>query len=670
VLVRETVDAYLDVYETRAQQEGTSQKQLLEKSIGALQTELEEAQDAIADHLEEREDAGEPATLDALIAEIVGLQQGLNQAQQLIDEAEALEEESEARLEEIQQLQQRHARNPMEPIPDLGVEDQVMLSPSVERQRAQIQSLQAELSREEDQRQEGSKRVTSLNRQVDAAQDYLETEVKPEARAMVLSRLETEARERIREAQRRRRQYQATQEELQTELERVSGEVADVNQQEAEYERLIAEAEAVQQRLRRAEEVDYQRTVEGEAPVQGAIPQGNVYVNPNPDNGKRYQGVLGAILFSGFIAGLVGVLLELRDQSVRTSRDIMYASKLPSLANVPHARADRLPADATLPLLAVDYPRSSFVDELRRVLGRFIYPGEDEAPINSCIVTAPGRGDGTTTITCNLAALLAQSGRRVLLVDLGVRRASVEKWFELESGEGLSDVLLDGYALEDVAQPTQVEGLFVLGPGSDRARASSKLASKEMVGLIEEAESQFDHVLFDTPPVLLMSEARLVGPVVDAAVLVFRAGRTSLGMASRSVRELSDVGVHFAGAVLNGIEPTRWGYVARNREQYYDYAREEEEEAAAAPVDRSMRARPRKQTEAAAGFESSSEDEPGGMPTALIIEDEETVEETDADTRDEAGGEKPESPGLDEYFMRDEDESDEDASDGDGDKGR
>jgi hypothetical protein len=117
-----------------------------------------------------------------------------------------------------------------------------------------------------------------------------------------------------------------------------------------------------------------------------------------------------------------------------------------------------------MPLVLADYPDSTTADELRRILVRIVYPSESAVEVHTFLITSATKGDGKTTLACNLAIGLAQANRRVLLVDVSMRAPRVEAQFGLEPGPGLGEILCSHVMPSQVYRPTEFPNLFVLGP--------------------------------------------------------------------------------------------------------------------------------------------------------------------------------------------------------------
>jgi succinoglycan biosynthesis transport protein ExoP len=268
------------------------------------------------------------------------------------------------------------------------------------------------------------------------------------------------------------------------------------------------------------------------------------------------------------------LLLELTDQQMRTPEDVARITRLPVVAALPHASEDESLASTDFAMVAADFPNSAPAEEFRRVLARLLYPEDCSVEVKTLVVASPARGDGKTSLACNLALVMAEASRRVLLIDLSARRPSIEKCFHLEPAEGLAELLHGNCTPEQVVQLTGFENLCVVGPGFDSEDLAGRLASREMLRFMEWAEEEFDHVIIDTPPALLMSDVKLLAPLVDSVLIVVGVGKSTTGMLRRCLREMELVGANMLGVVLNGLRSTRGGYLKHNMKMYKTYAEE------------------------------------------------------------------------------------------------
>jgi capsular exopolysaccharide synthesis family protein len=160
--------------------------------------------------------------------------------------------------------------------------------------------------------------------------------------------------------------------------------------------------------------------------------------------------------------------------------------------------------------------------------------------------------EGKTTVASQLAVSFARSGRRTLLVDGDIRNPQQHVVLGMPMGQGLCDLLRSDVTLDDVVKPTPAEGLWFLGAGYRDLATDQYMASAVMSKLFAELRDRFDLIVLDTGPVLTSPDAMLLGQHADATVISLRRDVSRLPKVLEACDRLRSVGVHIAGAVLNG----------------------------------------------------------------------------------------------------------------------
>jgi len=187
------------------------------------------------------------------------------------------------------------------------------------------------------------------------------------------------------------------------------------------------------------------------------------------------------------------------------------------------------------------------------------------------VVTSPGPGEGKTTVTANLGLMLAAIGRRVLLVDGDMRKRDLHEMFALLNERGLNTLLktdIEDQCLANFVQQTNIPGLSVLTSGPHSPESAHLLHSAELSKLITLLKRDYDFVLVDTPPVLPVADARIIGQLADGVVLVARACQTSRDAAAAAYRRLAADGSKVLGLILNDWNPS-----SSTHKYYAEYAR-------------------------------------------------------------------------------------------------
>src|SRR5262249_48991059 len=172
------------------------------------------------------------------------------------------------------------------------------------------------------------------------------------------------------------------------------------------------------------------------------------------------------------------------------------------------------------------------------------------------LVTSAGDREGKTTVASHLAASLARSGRRTLLVDGDLRAPTAHTMFSASLEPGLSEVLRGELEVEAAIQPTQVDGLMLVAAGQCDYQAIAALSQKQLNEILQKARQQFEFVVFDAAPVLNYGDTLLMGVHVDAAVLSVRRDVSQLHKVYEAKERLELVGIRVLGAVVNGISET------------------------------------------------------------------------------------------------------------------
>jgi len=277
---------------------------------------------------------------------------------------------------------------------------------------------------------------------------------------------------------------------------------------------------------------------------------------------------LGFGLFAGITLAL---LLEKMDTRLRDAHEIQEMLQLPPLAVIPQGHWKLREADVAAPVgpeLLRD-PRSAFSESFRAL--RTSMQLSSTSRLSKVItITSCQPAEGKSTVAVNMAAVLAQGGKRVALVDTDMRRPSVYKRLGIEGGKGLSEVLTGHYSLDQVIHThSTLSSLDVISSGTVPPLPADLLASDAMTELVQRLRRGYDYVIFDTPPILSVTDPTIVAAQSDGIVLVIRQGFCTRGMLARASATLRDLDVKVYGFVLNGVDaslPEYYGYLG-----YYTY---------------------------------------------------------------------------------------------------
>jgi capsular exopolysaccharide synthesis family protein len=211
------------------------------------------------------------------------------------------------------------------------------------------------------------------------------------------------------------------------------------------------------------------------------------------------------------------------------------------------------------------------LSEAYRTLRSSVLLGWDES-MRRILVTSSQPEEGKTSVSLNLACSLAQLGRRVLVVDADMRRPNCARQLGVKSDYGLSDYLQGMTDLDQVVVKTRIENLSLVPAGRSSTVASDLLYSPRLSTLLQEVGRRFQHIVVDSPPSLVLSDARTISRLVEGVVLVV-SDATERNSLLRTKQMFDDAGVHFLGFVMNrvNLDNLDYGYY-RNYGYYYSYS--------------------------------------------------------------------------------------------------
>ena len=282
--------------------------------------------------------------------------------------------------------------------------------------------------------------------------------------------------------------------------------------------------------------------------------------------------IAGAFALSAFLGVLLVFLLEHLDHGFRSSEQIENMTGASTLSLVPLLSAMRLrrstPSDYVL-----NRPASAFAESLRTLHTGILLSGLDDAP-KSVLITSSTPEEGKTTVATAMARLTARSGKKVLLLDGDLRRARIRSLLRLDGTRGLLDALGQHSPLEECIQHDEASGLHVLATGGNVPNPPEVLGSQQMAALMDTLERTYDMIIVDSPPVLVVSDARILSRLADRTVFITRWGETKRESVKLALKQLVESGANVAGVVLcmvNIRKHAQYGYA--DSTYYYESAR-------------------------------------------------------------------------------------------------
>jgi capsular exopolysaccharide synthesis family protein len=269
--------------------------------------------------------------------------------------------------------------------------------------------------------------------------------------------------------------------------------------------------------------------------------------------------ILLAALIVGFGLGAAAVyvvdLVDARLHSVPEIRQLLGLRVLGQIIQLPRER----PSVETVGILCHAEPQSILAESYKSIrtgidLLRRNWHGQ------VILVTSSQSGEGKSMTSSNLAISLAQSGRKVLLVDADLRHPSLHHIYPIHCEKGLTQVLAERQPLDRTVQSTPIENLDLLAAGPGAPNPAELLASQRLVTFVEETRQAYDMVVIDSSPLLAVTDASLIAAVSDGIVLVVRESLTRRHDAEQTIELLGTLGTQVLGVVVNGVKPARLGY--------------------------------------------------------------------------------------------------------------
>ena len=283
----------------------------------------------------------------------------------------------------------------------------------------------------------------------------------------------------------------------------------------------------------------------------------------NPPQPKLLVTIEGALAGLAVAASLV-LLLDYLNDTVRSGEEAERLTGVPTLGVIGRFRGSD---DVRQTLITAYKPRAPISEAYRLLRANLEFVMLDQQ-MQTVLVTSTGPVEGKTTTVANLAVTLAQIGRRVILVDLDLRRPTIHKLFQQSNKVGVTTALFSGDAGRYLLD-TGIENLRILTSGPLPPNPADLLQSPRMHDLLEEMKRQADLVLIDTPPVLPVADPVLLARQCDATLLVVLAENTRTGLLRKAREQLDQAGAHVLGVVLNRVETSRNGYYYYDRYYYY-----------------------------------------------------------------------------------------------------
>ncbi|MDS4058815.1 MAG: polysaccharide biosynthesis tyrosine autokinase [Candidatus Contendobacter sp.] len=282
----------------------------------------------------------------------------------------------------------------------------------------------------------------------------------------------------------------------------------------------------------------------------------------------RLNALLALVL--GLLGGIgLAFLFEHLDDTFRRPEELEKLLGLPVLGVIPKSPPTR-GETRSIALVGHDDPRSVFAEAYRSVRTALQFSTASGVP-RLLTVTSAMSGEGKTTTALSLAIQFAQAGKRTLLIEADLRKPSLHRALNLDNQVGLTNYLAGGGAQPvDIAKPTHIPNLFAVPSGPLPPNPAELLSSARMVELLSLAAGKFDQVILDSPPLLGLADALIIGHLCEGTLLTVEMGVTPRGYAQGALKRLRGGRVHVLGAILTKLE-ARAGAYGYYRSYYYYY---------------------------------------------------------------------------------------------------
>lgn len=367
-------------------------------------------------------------------------------------------------------------------------------------------------------------------------------------------------------------------EELQNLRRAASLKQEDLDRARTQYERQASMRDERKARLEECKQLIEQWTLKYDDPKTSKLEYIGDAPIPLEVSFPKWQMLFPAGLMLGMMLGVgLSFLVELLNDLVRTPRDIMRHLHIPLLGIIPDAEEDNEVEDVDL-YNVVRLAPYSMISECYRKFRVNLKMSKHGQSAKALLISSAFASEGKTSIAANLAMTFIAENRRVLIVDVNFRRPHLQKVFASVQEEaveiaetGLSSFLMGVCSEEDIIKPSPVDGLDVVYCGQLPSNPAELLGNERMQTFIEQQKANYDYVIIDGPPLLVVSDGKVLSKLAEGIILVFNAETTKRGAAQRTISELKQIDASLIGGVLLKVKSIKGGYFREQMRYYRDY---------------------------------------------------------------------------------------------------
>ncbi|MEY4509002.1 MAG: hypothetical protein RLZZ450_1124 [Pseudomonadota bacterium] len=375
------------------------------------------------------------------------------------------------------------------------------------------------------------------------------------------------------------KEHERAEKGIQLALNRVNQQGLELSLQEINYTRLDRErnskSELYDLVMERAAQTDLTRAlrVATARPVDAAV-RPTIPVSPRVQLLTILGGIVGLAMGVAAALGISYLDNKIRGPADMEARGVTVLGILPVVSGgtpaLPSYRRDKKRHTRRIESQERDLivhlePRSTAAECCRTIRTNITFQSADH-PLRTLAITSAQPKDGKTMVSISLATILAQSGKRVLLVDTDLRKPRLHRAFKIPTGAGITSVLAGEATLDEVMQATDIPGLTLMQCGPLPPNPSELLHTRRFGELVDEARSRFDTVIFDSPPLGAVTDPAVIATQVDGTIMVVRSGGTTRNGVDAALRQLYSVSARIIGVVLNGVDLSDSNYGS-----YYAY---------------------------------------------------------------------------------------------------
>lgn len=391
--------------------------------------------------------------------------------------------------------------------------------------------------------------------------------------------------------------------QLKDEIRHLEDQIKGFSGNEVEYARIIREVEVnkklyamLKEKLEEARITEAEKVSDVSIVDPASMPGG-------PISGSKQIGVLLGIIMGLALGLFAAFIFETLDTSISTIEDVEKVLDLPVLGVVPPARReyarktsfleslrDRIFPSANedeeqnIYLIAHYEPRSTIAEAYRNIQTNLKLSSEKKV----ILITSSGPREGKSSISSNLAIVMAQAGMKVMLIGADLRRPTLDRTFGIRRDPGLNelvtgaaklkdvihnivDIMVGDIPFEDIRKNPGLENIWIIPSGRLPYNPAEILKSKAVEDMLEILRKKFDVIIFDAPPVLPVTDASILAPKMDSVIMVYETGRTSREALKRAKTQLESIGAKIAGVILNHTRPQAEAVVQYPYQKYHEY---------------------------------------------------------------------------------------------------